>query len=538
MPLQMKRLHSISFRLSTILISFFLLVIALSLFSVSRLNDFNGVSTNITDVWLPNTRLLGDLNNYTSDYRAAEASALLAMNPADLELAEAEMRELNNSVTQAQRGYERSVRDPVERALYDEFKRDWDDYQQIVDRVLALVHAGKKTEANALYAGTSRIAYAAVSDTLGQLTNHNVVNAQQASGLVGEAYEQARWMIRIGMLLAAAMIAAAVLYVRRSISTPLLELANGMRRLAANDTNVEFRGTGRGDEIGAMTNAAVVFRKNAVELMLNQRALEQEASMLEEKLAHEQRLTRLQRNFISMVSHEFRTPLTIIDGHARRLIKVKDAVKPEDIAERSGKIRTAVTRLTHLIDNLLNSSRLLDSGVELYFHPTEIDPAALLHELCQLHREIAPDAEIVEEFDALPAAMTADAKLLFQALSNLISNAIKYSPDGGAIKVSASAKAGQIVIAVEDHGIGIPEQDVSQLFTRYFRASNVSGITGTGIGLYLVRMVVELHGGSIGVDSRETRGSTFTVKLPLRAPSQAKDDAPAAVAKTHQSTEV
>src|SRR5262249_17185403 len=164
-------------------------------------------------------------------------------------------------------------------------------------------------------------------------------------------------------------------YIASRISSPLLDLADRMRRLAANDTDIEISGTERGDEIGEIARAAVVFRDNAIELMVGRRGLAQQASMLEEKLDAERRLTVLQRNFVSMASHEFRTPLTIIDGHAQRLIKITGRLQGNDIIDRAGKIRAAVLRLTHLIDNLLNAARLVD-GVGLYFHPGEIDLAA------------------------------------------------------------------------------------------------------------------------------------------------------------------
>ena len=101
-----------------------------------------------------------------------------------------------------------------------------------------------------------------------------------------------------------------------------------MRRLAANDTEIEIPETERQDEIGEMARATVVFRNNAIELVRSQRTLARQAAMLEEQLANEQRLALLQRNFVSMASHEFRTPMTIIDGHARRLIKVKESRRP------------------------------------------------------------------------------------------------------------------------------------------------------------------------------------------------------------------
>jgi two-component system OmpR family sensor kinase len=198
-------------------------------------------------------------------------------------------------------------------------------------------------------------------------------------------------------------------YISRSVSRPLLRLAGDLLRLAANDTGIEIRGTERNDEIGEMSRAAVVFRNNAVELMVIQRGLAQQASMLEEKLAAEQHLTQLQRNFVSMASHEFRTPLTIIDGHARRLLKLGERVGSEETVTRVGKIRAAVLRMTHLMDNLLTSSRLIESGAGLYFHPEEVDLRDLVHDVCQLHREISPSSRIVEDLGSGSLRMVGDA---------------------------------------------------------------------------------------------------------------------------------
>jgi signal transduction histidine kinase len=263
--------------------------------------------------------------------------------------------------------------------------------------------------------------------------------------------------------------------------------------------------------------------------MRSQRMLARQAAMLEEQLAQEQRLALAQRNFVSMVSHEFRTPLTIIDGHARRMIKMKSSVMPAEIDERAGKIRAAVLRLTHLIDNLLNSGRLIDGGAELYFHPAEMDLLALLREVCQLHREMVPGAQITERFADMPMPMVGDAKLLFQVFSNLLSNAVKYSPGGGTIEMDAEIVADEAVVAIADRGIGIPAGDLERLFERYHRGGNVSGIVGTGVGLYLVKMAVDLHGGGVEVKSKEGDGARFIIRLPIKRASSMKEWPPFAV---------
>jgi two-component system OmpR family sensor kinase len=516
------RPQSIRYHLAGVFLVFFLLVCVLGSFSIWRLSNFNRLSADVAEVWLPTTRVLGDLNNFTSDFRAIEGSNLLSTEPAETAATETDMAELDRSIAQAERGFEKIAHDPAENDLYGRFKAHWTDYRKIVNQMLALSRGNRKAEALSIYGSTSRVAYNAASDTLGQLTDQAVASAQIASDRLAVAYDQAFWLILLAVAIAGVMVVAALVHISRSISGPLLQLADRMRRLAANDTDIDVPETGRADEIGEMAQATVVFRNNAIELMRSQRTLARQAAMLAEQLAQEQRLALMQRNFVSMASHEFRTPMTIIDGHARRLVNLKDSMSPAEIGERAGKMRSAVLRMTQLIDNLLNSSRLIDGGVGgvggggQYFHPAEMDMAALLQEVCQLHREMVPGAHIAERIAVEPMRMVGDAKLLFQVFSNLLSNAIKYSPDGGVIAVDAAMTTDEVVVTVADHGIGIPESDLDRLFERYHRGSNVSGIVGTGVGLYLVKMVVDMHGGAVMVDSKEGDGARFTIRLPLK----------------------
>ena len=515
----MRQAHSIRFHLTAVFLLFFLLVVVLGIFSIWHLSNFNRLSNEVAQVWLPNTRAVGDLSNFTSDFRAFEGSNLLSSDPAEIAATEKQMADLDRSIAEAERGFERIRRDAAEDPLYSRFKRRWNEYRAVVNQIVMLSRTNRKAEALAIYGGASRAAYDAASDALGLLTDQAVANAQAASDRLGVAYRQAFWLILLGMIVAGVMVVAALVHISRSISAPLLHLADCMRRLAANNTDIDIPETGRRDEIGEMAQATVVFRDNAIELMRSQQVLGRQAAMLEEKLAQEQRLALAQRNFVSMASHEFRTPLTIVDGHARRLQKMQGSIAASEIGERAGKIRAAVLRLTHLIDNMLNSARMIDGGAELYFHPAEMDLTILLHEVCQLHREMVPSARIVEGFGATTAPMVGDAKLLFQVFSNLLSNAVKYSPGGGVIEVKAEFAADWAVVTVADQGLGIPPGDVGRLFDRYHRGSNVSGIVGTGVGLYLVKLAVDLHGGGIEVKSKEGDGSRFIIRLPLKRAS-------------------
>ena len=509
--------RSIRLHLAAVFFLFFALVAGLGAFSMWRLANFNALSADVAEVWLPTTRALGDLNNYTSDFRAFEGSALLTSDSNEIASNEKQMTELDRTIAVAERNFERIRHDAAEAELYDLFKNRWNTYRSIVNRILVLSRTDRRDEALQIYGNSSRLAYNAASDTLGQLTDQAVANAQIASDRLALDYQHAYWLILLAIVIAALLVIAALVHISRSISVPLLALADRMRQLASNDTEIDVPATERQDEIGAMAKATVVFRNNAIELMRSQNTLYRQAALLEEQLAHEQRLALLQRNFVSMASHEFRTPMTVIDGHARRLDKTKDTVAPAEISERTGKIRSAVLRMTQLIENLLNSSRLIDGGGGLYLHAAAMDMRALLQEVCQVHREMVPGLQLIQHFAETPAPMVGDAKLLFQAFSNLLSNAVKYSPAGGSIEVTMESAPDQVVVTVTDHGIGIPASDLAHLFERYHRGSNVSGIVGTGLGLYLVKTAVDLHRGSVEVQSKEGNGSCFTVRLPRGA---------------------
>ena len=519
------RPQSIRHHLAGVFLVFFMLVCVLGSFSIWRLSNFHRLSADVAEVWLPTTRVLGDLNNFTSDFRAIEGSNLLSTDQSGIAATEADMAALDRSIAQAERGFEKIAHDPAENDLYDRFKAHWTDYRKIVNQMLVLSRGNRKAEALAIYGGASRVAYNAASDTLGQLTDQAVASAQIASDRLAVAYGQAFWLILLAMAIAGVMVVAALFHISRSISGPLLQLADRMRRLAANDTDIDVPEIGRADEIGEMAQATVVFRNNAIALMESQRMLARQAAMLAEQLAQEQRLALLQHNFLTMASHEFRTPMTVIDGHARRLVKLKDGMTPHEIGERAGKIRSAVLRMTHLIENLLHSSRLVDGSAGQYFQLAEMDMATLLQEVCQLHREMVLGSQITERVPAAPIWMIGDPKLLFQVFSNLLSNAIKYSPNGGTIEVNAELAPTKSSLLLLIFGIGIPPTDLGRLFERYHRGSNVSGIVGTGVGLYLVKMVVDMHGGNIEVVSEEGAGARFIIRLPLRPASSTKDGA-------------
>ncbi len=523
----MLRTLSIQARAFSVAVLVLLLIVLFGVFSLWRLDDYQIIVGEIRERYLQNTQFLGDLNNSTSDFRAAEAAALLASTRAEVEENKREVEELDRLIALAEQSFEQIRNDAAVNGLYADFVAKWRRYRVLADRVLALSSADRRPEGIEIYRTSSRLAYDAASDALGVLTERNRNAAAESSQRAAAAYTEARYLTAFAVVVAGLIVVGGLVYIRRTVLRPILELAKRMRRLSGNETGVEINGTERRDEVGEMARAVMVFRNNAVELAASQQTLAQQASMLSEKLAYEQQLAELQRNFVSMASHEFRTPLTIIDGQAQRLINAGTRLSADDIAQRARKMRVAVTRMTNVIDNMIESSRLIDGQAELYFDPSEFDLAALLHEICHSHRELTPTAQISERLKVRPIKIFGDQKLLFLVFHNIISNALKYSPETAFVTVDADVDNGQVVVTVEDRGVGIPEADRERLFERYYRGSNVAGIVGSGIGLYLAKTVIDLHGGGISVDSAEGKGSRFTVNIPGAPPHDAARDGPA-----------
>jgi len=243
------------------------------------------------------------------------------------------------------------------------------------------------------------------------------------------------------------------------------------------------------------------------------------AEELELALVKEKDLNKLQRQFVSMVSHEFRTPLTIIDGTAQWLESRADRLTPEEAAKRAGKIRDAVKRMTRLMDSTLTAARMEEGKITVEIGSCDV--GRIVREVCARQQEIAEGHAISCDLLDLPETVQADADALELVFTNLLSNAVKYAPHASDIEVKACVEGKHVVISVRDHGLGIDDGDLPRIFERFFRAKTSTGIAGTGIGLNLVKTLVEMHGGSVRVESKVSEGSVFTVQLPIQGPVKA-----------------
>lgn len=246
-----------------------------------------------------------------------------------------------------------------------------------------------------------------------------------------------------------------------------------------------------------------------------QQSLRNKNQELKSSLNREKELNKIKSHFVSMASHELRTPISIIWSALDLLENFNDRMSDKEKSDMLTEIRFATERLNRLLDDILITSKV-EAG-KLEFNPEPLN----LEMFCQ---------KIVREFEIMDAQnhdlqfvmigscglAIMDEKLLRHILSNLLSNALKYSPSGSPVYFKIDCRNGNVVtFQVKDEGIGIPSENQKHLFKSFYRADNVGEISGTGLGLFIVKQCVDLHSGIINVKSEVDKGTEFTVILPL-----------------------
>ena len=243
-----------------------------------------------------------------------------------------------------------------------------------------------------------------------------------------------------------------------------------------------------------------------------------ERQRLEEELRHalakEKELSDLKSRIISVVSHEYRTPLATILSSTELLEHYSHSWQEEKKQRHFQRIESSVHHLTRLVNDVLMFSKA-EAG-KLEFNPVQLDVVEFCRDLIEeLQLPAQKQHSIHFRCLGIHQDVYLDEKLLRQILSNLLSNALKYSPDGGKIQFDLIFDQNTVTFRIQDEGIGIPAKDQPQLFDTFYRSSNVGTISGTGLGLAIVKRCVDIHRGQIVVESEEGVGTTFTVILPL-----------------------
>jgi signal transduction histidine kinase len=299
------------------------------------------------------------------------------------------------------------------------------------------------------------------------------------------------WELVLAGVIGAAIALVIARWVARGMTQPLRDMAQAAHRMETGDYSQRVTTQSR-DEVGQL---AVAFNRMSSEL---------------------ESLERLRRELIANVSHELKTPISALRAHLENLLDGVERPDPETL-----QIMLAQSeRLGRLVDQLLDLSQLESGDVPLERGRVELAPlvAEVLSEI-----EVARPDRGVRLADAVPEDIPpvfADRERVHQVLFNLLDNAVRFTPAGGRVTVSASRHDGSVDVAVADTGPGISAEDLSRVFERFYRVdrSRSRDDGGTGIGLAIARSVVEAHGGRIWVESEPGRGSTFTFELPAAAP--------------------
>jgi signal transduction histidine kinase len=242
--------------------------------------------------------------------------------------------------------------------------------------------------------------------------------------------------------------------------------------------------------------------------------LEQTKDELDNSLKREREVNSMKSRFISIASHEFRTPLATVLSSLSLVDKYSALQDEEKRLKHIGRIKSSVRNLTEILNDFLSLNKLEEGKVMLNIEPFNLKD--LIENLIQELQGITKTGQklILSIEKDSSCVVNHDKKLIRNIIINLVSNAIKFSPEGSKITISAKLFKSEIKLNVSDHGIGIPESDQKHLFERFFRSSNAGEIQGTGLGLSIVAHYVNLLKGTITFKSKENKGTTFFINLP------------------------
>lgn len=282
-----------------------------------------------------------------------------------------------------------------------------------------------------------------------------------------------------------------------SVTKPLFEISEEMKKLKEENPEFHFKNYDY-DEMNVIANTALQMSKSVKEYM------------------HRIEFERMVRQeFFSNASHELKTPITSVRGYVELLENgmATDEQMKKDFLTR---IKKETFNMTNLINDILMISRLETKELEVIL--TEVRICPLLNEVCKSLKPLAKEYQVNLQTNCKPITMTANSQQLSELFSNLITNAIKYNKPGGKVDVTVTSETKELIITVEDTGVGIPEDAKLRIFERFYRVDKGRSkkVGGTGLGLSIVKHIVNYYEGSIEVESKLMEGTKFTVRLPIK----------------------
>jgi signal transduction histidine kinase len=379
-----------------------------------------------------------------------------------------------------------------------------------LDPVLGFIGARLEAEPPRFFDGKAHwgisngIEYASVPRVVGGEQNGSVYAIRDApdTGLIGGLTETGRflrhfWLQLLGAGAVAALIALLLSrWLARGMTQPLRDMAEAARKMETGDYSERVHTRSR-DEVGQLAEA---FNRMSAEL---------------------EGVERLRRDLVANVSHELKTPISALRAHLENLLDGIEEPNPETLQVMLNQSE----RLGRLVEEVLDLSRLESGDVPLDRRAVELEPlvSEVLSEIevVRADRRVQVDSELPID---LPPAL-ADRNRVHQVLFNLLDNAVRFTPEGGHVEVSASRHNGAVEVRVTDTGVGIPERHLPMLFERFYRVDTARSRNdgGTGIGLAIARSVIEAHGGRIWAESTPGEGSVFAFELPVARMNDEKE---------------
>jgi signal transduction histidine kinase len=296
------------------------------------------------------------------------------------------------------------------------------------------------------------------------------------------------WQFLLAGAIAAVIALVMARWLARGMTQPLRDMADAARRMQTGDYSSRVVTTTR-DEVGQL---AAAFNRMSIEL---------------------DNLEASRRDLVANVSHELKTPITAIRAHLENLLDGVEQPNPDVLQVMLAQSE----RLGRLVEQLLDLSKLESGEVPLRREGISLAPlvSRVMSEIEVVRSD--RDVEVLSDLPSDLPEIEADAERVHQVIFNLVDNAVRFTPEGGEVRIEAHRQDGSVEVTVADTGVGVPAEDLPRLFERFYRVdpARARGDGGTGIGLAIARSVVEAHGGTISAESEPGRGSTFTFDLPV-----------------------
>jgi signal transduction histidine kinase len=477
-------------RIILALIAIAVVLIAPAVYGLFALRTLEGIAQSLRTRDAVGALALGRLQTSFGEVEHWEGVYLAVQAPGSKEQVQQSAARVEAELTRLEEG---GYRKPAATA-----RERWETLKSALQTEQSLVASGQRDSADSYRATVVNPASAAMSealDPIGAAINlAGEQRVQRAQSVAASAVTTTLAALAFGLLLALAIAG----WLTRSLLRPIRELRQGMAVVAGGDFSPDVLiPPDRSDELGDLARSF---------------------DRMTEQLAE---LDRLKAEFVSIASHELKTPLSVIRGYVSLLMDGIYGTLDEAQTKILVSVSDQTDRLTRLVQRLLDVTRFEAGGGRLELR--SIPVKEFLDELAESFDVLAYQNEVdfrVEFADALPESIVGDPDRLNEVLGNLLSNAFKFTPRGGRIRLSAGPADDGLFVEVSDTGVGIPPDKLQKVFEKFFQVENEAQprSVGSGLGLAIAREIVEAHGGTIAAESQPGHGTTFRVTLPQQPP--------------------